>query len=294
MGLPVLDPPTAAEDGRDGRDVESTAPTATDAAADGTAARPPPRGRRRRRAAYACLAAAAVLAVGGLRGSAGVRGGARRRLTVGGYEMGLSWFNGEDRRTRSGVVPSMTCPRGKYRPTNGADDNYHRLVSLRVDGCRDCPRGRYGAVAGLTTEYCSADCPMGTYRDRTGGKGVIDCHACPPGRYGQKAGLVTKFCSAPCAPGKYSTVFGLDDPQKCKECPVGARFSQCTWELKAQHFSGDRVHHYDLDTRPADKLRSEPVRFSKPEDDAGKDPARPLDLTLPFLLPLRNTLPSDD
>jgi len=241
--------------------------------------------------ALGCL----LLAVGPER-----RDAARRRLRVrsgrrkAGYDTTTSWFTGEDQRTSNGVVPSMTCPRGKYRPTAGSDSNYQRLVSLRTEGCRDCPAGRYGTAAGLKTEYCSADCPMGRYRDKPAGRSVDDCHLCPPGRYGQKQGLVTKFCTANCPAGKYSNVWGLDDPQNCKACPEGGRFWQCTWELKAQHFSGDRVHHYDLDTRPADKLRSEPVQFQKPEDEADKDPDRHLPLEIPFKLPLRNTIKDDD
>ena len=108
--------------------------------------------------------------------------------------------------TRAGVVPSMTCPAGRYRPTGASDNNYQRLVSLRANGCVDCPRGRYGDVAGLTTELCVQDCPKGRYRDIPGAKSEHECSLCPPGRYGDASGLTTKHCSAPCPSGKYSTV----------------------------------------------------------------------------------------
>ena len=219
---------------------------------------------------------------------------ARRRLsTVGGYHLDdLSWFTGEDHTTRHGTVPSMTCPAGKYRPTAQTDNNYQRLVSLRTEGCRDCPRGKYGSVAGLTTDSCTAECPLGRYRDRPGGKTQEDCHLCPPGTYGNVQGLTTKYCSANCPAGKYNRHWGLDDPQNCETCPEGARFSQCNWEIVAQHFQGVRVHHYDLDNDPSLKLRDGPVQFDVQDDEGAvpRDPDRPLPLTNPFHLPLRNEI----
>lgn len=244
--------------------------------------------RRPSARAAGCVVLAALLGVGCLYGPVQLR---RRRLsTVNGYDLlDLSWFTGEDHTTRNGVVPSMTCPVGKYRPVSSTDSNYQRLVSLRTEGCRDCPRGKYGSVAGLQTDSCSAECPLGRYRDLPGGKSKEDCHPCPPGVYGQQQGLTTKHCSGKCPAGKYSRVWGLDDPQECEDCPTGHRGWQCEWPITAQHFSGDRVHHYDLDSNPADKLRGEPVAFEREtEDDV--DPDRPLDLTTPFKYPLRNEI----
>jgi hypothetical protein len=244
--------------------------------------------RRPSARAAGCGLLAALLGVGCLYGPVQLR---RRRLsTANGYDLlDLSWFTGEDHTTRNGVVPSMTCPVGKYRPVSSTDSNYQRLVSLRTEGCRDCPRGKYGSVAGLQTDSCSAECPLGRYRDLPGGKSKEDCHPCPPGVYGQQQGLTTKHCSGKCPAGKYSRVWGLDDPQECEDCPTGHRGWQCEWPITAQHFSGDRVHHYDLDSNPADKLRGEPVAFEREtEDDV--DPDRPLDLTTPFKYPLRNEI----
>ena len=191
-----------------------------------------------------------------------------RRYNVGGYDNKGSWLTGEDLRTKAGVVPSITCQPGRYRPTGASDNNYQRLVSLRADGCADCPRGRYGDMPGLLNEFCSADCPSGRFRDTPGAKSEDECHACPPGTYGASLGLTTNKCTAKCPAGKYSNAWGQFEVQDCKDCPEGARFSasatfrQCRWEIVPQRFarghipgtSWTAVHHYDLDTKPAAKI----------------------------------------
>ncbi|KAJ8614274.1 hypothetical protein CTAYLR_001146 [Chrysophaeum taylorii] len=207
----------------------------------------------------------------------------RRKLLIAGYQEHVSWFTGENLETNLGTVPSITCPVGKYRPTSSSDTNYHRDVGFRIEGCEDCPRGRYGESEGLASQSCTAECPLGTYRDRTGAKSSDDCLSCPPGKYGNRKGLTTRDCSGDCPAGKYSSVWALTTPTECQSCPEGYRGWQCTWEVVAQHFSGDRAHHYDLDVRPASKLQSSPLQYAR-----GSNHPKPVDLTIPYTLPLLN------
>mmetsp|Transcript_6606 Transcript_6606/g.18808 ORF Transcript_6606/g.18808 Transcript_6606/m.18808 type:complete len:124 (-) Transcript_6606:599-970(-) len=72
----------------------------------------------------------------------------------------VSWVTGEGVRTSNGAVPLVSCPVGMYR-TEVTGDNLNRATGQRVDGCRFCPRGRYGSVAGLVSSSCSAACPRG-------------------------------------------------------------------------------------------------------------------------------------
>ena len=240
----------------------------------------------RRRLAFG-LACGSVVLIG-----VGVfpRASQRRRLAlVGGYELDTSWSTAQNLVTADGAVPSMTCPAGKYRPTASFDSNFRRRVGLRVEGCRDCPPGRYGETPGLTEDYCTQDCPVGRYRDTPGAASAEDCAPCPPGVYGDETGLTTALCSGKCPAGKYSDVWALDDRLDCKACPEGYRGWQCSWEVVAQHLSGDRDHHYDLDTipsrgtKPAKMLRRSPINFRK-----GTNLPRPDELTNPYKIPLVN------
>lgn len=211
----------------------------------------------------------------------------RRRLMIAGYEQGRSWWTGESLETSlRGTVPSISCPVGKYRPTGSQDSNYQRLVGSRIEGCEDCPRGRFGSATGLTLQSCTDACPLGRYRDVTGGKSVEDCSACPPGTYGDRTGLATKQCSGKCPSGKFSNVWALVSATDCRECPEGYRGWQCDWEIVAQHDAGRRAQHYNLDVRPAAKLRrSSAVKYRE-----GSNHPVPLTLSIPYQLPLVNTL----
>ena len=156
---------------------------------------------------------------------------------------------------------------------------------FRTEGCRECPRGRYGSTEGLTTALCTSACPVGRYRDKPGATSQEDCLLCPPGVYGNSRGLKTKQCTASCPDGTYSNVWELTDQQDCIDCPTGYRGWQCKWPVTAQHFNGDRDHAYQTDVFPATKLRSSPVRFAK-----GSNADRPSALTIPYSLPLSNEI----
>ena len=240
-----------------------------------------PRGQWRRRRRRVAVVMTGGLVLGGAVYVTTTQGEQRRRLTpslmttsyvrrytVGGYDNKASWLTGEDLRTKAGVVPSITCQPGRYRPTGASDNNFQRLVSLRADGCADCPRGRYGDAAGLVSEFCSADCPAGKYRDKPGAKSESECFECPPGKYGATMGLTTNKCTASCPAGKFSNKWGVADVQECQDCAEGQRISgsstwrQCDWEITPQRFARGyvpgtgwlHVHHYDLDTNPAAKV----------------------------------------
>ena len=131
-----------------------TTPTAQEETIEEGPAVEVPQGRRRRRRRVAVVVAGGLV-LGGAVYLTTTQGEQRRRLTpslmttsyvrrytVGGYDNKASWLTGEDLRTKAGVVPSITCQPGRYRPTGASDNNFQRLVSLRADGCADCPRGR--------------------------------------------------------------------------------------------------------------------------------------------------------
>lgn len=114
---------------------------------------------------------------------------------------------------------AQPCARGKYR---GA--------GLHAQECLDCPRGRYGNTAGLTTLSCTANCPTGTYNDQAGAITVDDCLFCPPGKYGASEGATNRECSGNCPAGKYSSAYGLTLISQCVTCPDGYRSWQCTFD----------------------------------------------------------------
>lgn len=152
----------------------------------------------------------------------------RRRLTWNGQSQYISWFTGESTETVDGVVPVVTCPKGKYRITSNSQ--LSRESGQRIDGCMFCPRGRYGDTEGITRSSCTADCPRGRYRDQVGGTSYHDCLYCPEGKVGLAQGLTSSECSGNCPSGYYSDVAGIDEYGDCKLCPTGYRGWQCTWE----------------------------------------------------------------
>ena len=72
-----------------------------------------------------------------------------------------------------------------------------------------CPAGKYGSTEGLTTENCTAPCPLGHYcpegtaRGEYKGDSSIEGTGikCPAGRYGGELGLKNELCSDYCADG---------------------------------------------------------------------------------------------
>ena len=177
---------------------------------------------------------------------------AQRRRLAGTYGRAFSSYTSwhtptkESTDTANGVVPVITCPPGKYR-NSGVSTSMRRSNGQRIEGCSDCPPGRYGEVWGLTSSSCTSDCPTGRYRDLPAGVTEEDCTFCPEGTYGDRVGLTTFRCSGNCPDGEYSDVAGLKDENDCKECPTGYRGWQCSWEIKAQNYDKTKVHAYDKD-----------------------------------------------
>lgn len=115
-----------------------------------------------RRVVIACVAAASVcgmfLNIGdfsrfGRVGEIAERG--RRRLAYSlspatwlGKTQYIEWHTGESTETVDGNVPVTTCPAGKYRVPGG---DFDRSNGQRIDGCKFCPRGKYGETDGLTS-----------------------------------------------------------------------------------------------------------------------------------------------
>ena len=55
------------------------------------------------------------------------------------------------------------CPRGTFR---------ENVLSRE---CKQCSKGYYGNVQGLTHHTCTGPCPLGTYGDTFGAKTIEDC-----------------------------------------------------------------------------------------------------------------------
>eukprot|EP01038_Epipyxis_sp_PR26KG_P010139 gene10139-13639_t len=131
----------------------------------------------------------------------------------------------ESIKTVDGVIPEVSCPLGTYRPTGSTV--LVRVSGQRQDGCKPCPRGRYGDKSGLLSVKCSGSCPPGTYSDVVGLKSISDCKKCAPGKYGVKTGLTSDKCTANCPNGKYSDTEGNIALSSCKDCPPNYFHWQC-------------------------------------------------------------------
>jgi len=193
-----------------------------------------------RRVVVACVAVASVCLVFlnsgdlshfGRVGEMAERG--RRRLSYSlspatwlGKTQYIEWHTGESTETVDGNVPVTTCPAGKYRISGG---DFDRTNGQRIEGCKFCPRGKYGETDGLMTSSCTSLCPKGRYRDTQGAITKSDCWLCPPGKVGDEDGLLTSECNGNCPSGYYSDVAGITDAEDCKVCPRGYRGWQCTW-----------------------------------------------------------------
>lgn len=158
-----------------------------------------------------------------------------------------SWYEEDELlETQNGKLPELSCRLGTYR--DYGNRNYNRPGGLRMEGCIDCPKGRYGSSKDLKNNLCTAACPRGTYLDRTGGKSIDDCKKCPEGTFGEETGLTTSSCSGSCtdlntAKTKYySDEKGLTTRAKCKICPKGYNGWQCRVYLRQRM---EFKHHYE-------------------------------------------------
>jgi len=95
--------------------------------------------------------------------------------------------------------------------------------------------GKYGESDGLTSGACTADCPLGRYRDRVGGVIPADCTFCPPGTWGQTRGLTTDKCTEYCPPGKYNSRVGQTSAAACIDCPPTFTGSKAPWGEQCPH-----------------------------------------------------------
>lgn len=169
---------------------------------------------------------------------------ARRRLKHRPY---FYWFSqaNESLETENGVYPNLACPLGTYR--NFANRQLRIPGGLRLDGCIECPKGKYGDRTDLKSSNCTASCPKGTYLDKTGGVSLVDCILCPEGTYGNEEGLTTKECSGLCtnmnteSTKYYSSTRGLNKKWDCKICPAGYSGWQCESDMK---ITDPKENHY--------------------------------------------------
>ena len=148
----------------------------------------------------------------------------------------------------NGKYPELSCPLGTYR--DFGNRNYKRPGGLRMEGCIDCPKGRYGNTHDLTNSLCTDACPLGTYLDQKRGTSIHDCKLCPEGTFGENVGLTTKECSGSCTNLNndqhqyYSNVKGLTSRSECKICPYRYNAWQCPSNLQ-KRIRGEQLHHYE-------------------------------------------------
>jgi hypothetical protein len=139
----------------------------------------------------------------------------------------------EDITTFNGQVGYTSCPVGKYRP--GGSSNLIRKTGQRQDGCKRCPRGRYGATTGLELSTCSGPCPLGKYGNKLGLTSTSECVNCPRDTFSSIAGIISvKQCQF-CPAGKYTVgLDGRSNSGECKSCPKGYHTNQCTTDLSTR------------------------------------------------------------
>jgi hypothetical protein len=174
----------------------------------------------------------------------------RRRLST-----TIDFATGETTVTYDGKVPQSTCPMGYYRPPGSS--NLHRITGQRMDGCRPCPRGRYGSSTGQSSSTCTAPCPVGRYGANLAATSVADCEFCPLGRYGISSGLTSAKCTAHCPSGTYGARVGLIQSSSCTTCSPGMMTGQCQWAIQPRFsIDIDHQHHevYGLKTNFKDPL----------------------------------------
>ena len=121
------------------------------------------------------------------------------------------------------------CPQGSVEPLAVQEGYYtvgpsplqrtHQLICEAGYFCEGgvkiaCPPGVYGESLGLSTEACTAPCPIGHYCPTQSHNGTL--HRCPSGRYGSVEGLYNRVCENNCAAGYYCPE-GSTSPTE-KEC----------------------------------------------------------------------------
>ena len=104
---------------------------------------------------------------------------------------------------------ALQCPSGRYQaelvPPNDRLGIETPLLEPR-NSCEKCPRGRFGASAGLTSPDACTSCPSGRFGVRSGSASVEDaCALCPAGTFGSERGLTTPACSGDCPAGTFRT-----------------------------------------------------------------------------------------
>ena len=135
----------------------------------------------------------------------------------------------------------QTCPEGKVSSSSGAtsssackscgdgewssSDNTkcnkckagtYFVLNSDMDGCEQCPVGRYSRSAGATAcEKCEA----GKFGNRKGqGEESEACQLCPVGRVSTKEGADGESTCDKCPSGKWTS---SGDRTKCEDCPAG-------------------------------------------------------------------------
>ena len=109
---------------------------------------------------------------------------------------------------------SFECPPGRYGDIAG-------LTS--VSDCGVCAAGRYSAIAGITSaEHCTGLCPAGKFSEGSGLSSIDQCKGqCSAGKYSYETGLTSDDeCKGRCSAGKYSSLSGI--ASDCQGlCPRG-------------------------------------------------------------------------
>lgn len=119
----------------------------------------------------------------------------------------------------------VPCPSGKYNEDKGQrnDDICFDCVLGETSPpgsatCISCEMGKYGKSDGSEGVFC-ADCPVGTYNEKTGQYSSDACIPCPAGTIGSSLGAISVSICEPCSPGSSSTLGASTGT--CSLCDTG-------------------------------------------------------------------------
>lgn len=118
-----------------------------------------------------------------------------------------------------GSVAPVPVSKGYYTVGPSPLQRTHELICEAGFYCKEgekvqCPDGVYGESLGLSSEVCTAPCPIGYYCPRNSHNGTH--HRCPAGRYGSVTGLSNRVCENQCDAGHFCPE-GSQSPQE-KQC----------------------------------------------------------------------------
>ena len=132
------------------------------------------------------------------------------------------------------LVSCKDCPKAYYANSKLSNDG-----KLRYDRCLGCPRGTYGDELALSTvshcKYCIAgryndvdgslngcqDCPEGKYSANERNTKDSDCEDCDSGTYSSTKAAQSEDSCVDCLVSKFSDHVGASGEDECQFCELG-------------------------------------------------------------------------